>query len=74
MKANAGKMAPAATVGLWKDTANFFYRGTNRRWDGVLTDEQCTRYRRKAAERLEPSLVRWLEEGHHPGGAPSQDS
>jgi aryl sulfotransferase len=63
MKANAEKLAPAATIGLWKDTANFFYQGTNRRWEGVLTGAQIARYRQRAAERLEPSLARWLEHG-----------
>jgi aryl sulfotransferase len=63
MKANAEKMAPAATVGLWKDTAGFFHQGTNRRWVGVLAGEQIARYRQRAAERLEPSLARWLEHG-----------
>ena len=70
MKANAAKLAPAATIGLWKDTANFFYQWTNRRWAGVLRDEQIARYRQRAAARLEPSLVRWLEHGRRVGGAP----
>jgi aryl sulfotransferase len=70
MKANAEKMAPAATIGLWKDTASFFHQGTNRRWKGVLTSEQIARYRQRAAERLEPSLARWLEHGWHGAGAP----
>lgn len=70
MKANAEKMAPAATAGIWKDTTSFFHRGTNRRWEGVLTDEQVARYRQCAAERLEPSLARWLEHGRRVGGAP----
>ena len=69
MKANAEKMAPASTIGLWKDTSNFFHRGTNRRWVGVLTDEQVARYRKRAAERLEPSLATWLEHGRHASGA-----
>lgn len=63
MKANAAKMAPAAAIGRWKDTASFFYKGTNRRWEGVLTDDEIARYRQRAAERLEPSLARWLEHG-----------
>lgn len=70
MKGNANKMAPGATMGLWKDTANFFHQGTNRRWKGVLTDEQIARYRQRAAARLEPSLARWLEHGRRVGGEP----
>ena len=63
MKANAEKMAPASTIGLWKDTAGFFHSGTNRRWDGVLTGDQIARYRQLVAERLEPQLAQWLEHG-----------
>lgn len=70
MKANAERMAPAATVGIWKDTAGFFHRGTNRRWEGVLTEEQVAGYRQRAAERLEPSLAPWLEHGQRVGAAP----
>jgi aryl sulfotransferase len=72
MQANAEKLATAATIGLWKDTTNFFHRGTNRRWAGVLTGEQITRYRRSAADRLEPSLARWLEHGRCEGGEPTE--
>jgi aryl sulfotransferase len=74
MKANAEKMAPASTIGLWKDTSNFFHRGTNRRWEGALTDEQIARYRRLAAERLEPQLARWLEYGRRVAGDPGRPS
>jgi aryl sulfotransferase len=70
MKANTEKLAPAATIGLWKDTANFFYQGTNRRWEGVLTSAQIAWYRQRAAERLEPSLARWLEHGRQVAGDP----
>ena len=42
MKANALKMAPGATHGAWKDNANFFHKGTNRRWEGVLTPPPMT--------------------------------
>ena len=32
--------APGADKGLWKDVNNFFHKGTNRRWEGVLTDDR----------------------------------
>lgn len=74
MKANAEKMAPASTIGLWKDTAGFFHSGTNRRWDGALTGDQIARYRRRAAERLEPQLAQWLEHGRRVAGDPGKSS
>jgi aryl sulfotransferase len=63
MKANATKMAPGATQGLWKDTANFFHKGTDKRWLGVLTDAQSRRYEEVAAKRLSPDLDAWLKFG-----------
>lgn len=70
MRANAAKMAPGATKAAWKDTANFFHKGTNRRWEGVLSPEQISRYERIAAERLDPALGRWLERGRLHAGDP----
>lgn len=63
MKANAGVMAPGATAGLWKDTSNFFHKGTNRRWEGVLSDDQIRHYREIAKAKLGPDLEVWLEHG-----------
>jgi aryl sulfotransferase len=63
MKANAADTVPAADQDLWKDVGDFFHRGSNGRWRGVLTAEQVARYRRRAAETLEPSLAAWLEHG-----------
>jgi aryl sulfotransferase len=70
MRANAAKMAPGATKGAWKDTTNFFHKGTNRRWEGTLAPEQIRRYERIAAERLDPALARWLEHGRRHAGDP----
>jgi aryl sulfotransferase len=72
MKAKAGKLAPGATKGVWKDTKNFFHKGTNRRWEGVLTAEQAARYERIAAERLDPALARWLAHGRRQAGDPKR--
>ena len=63
MKANADKMAPAATHGLWKDNSNFFHKGANQRWRGLITEEQSQRYEAVAAERLTPDLCEWLANG-----------
>ena len=45
MKGSAMQRAPGADKGIWKDATNFFHKGTNRRWEGVLTDEQGTTLR-----------------------------
>ena len=48
MKGSAMQRAPGADKGIWKDATNFFHKGTNRRWEGVLTDDQV---RRRGAHR-----------------------
>ena len=63
MKSNAEKMAPGATAGMWKDTSNFFHKGTNKRWEGVFTDEQIAKYNEIALEICGPELAQWLEFG-----------
>ncbi|MEQ8953517.1 MAG: sulfotransferase domain-containing protein, partial [Gammaproteobacteria bacterium] len=63
MKGNAEKMAPGATGGIWKDTRNFFHKGTSKRWQGVLTDEQVGAYDALALDELGPELAKWLEFG-----------
>jgi aryl sulfotransferase len=67
MKANAHKMAPGATHGAWKDNANFFHKGTNRRWEGVLTATQLAGYERLSARQLTPDLQQWLQHGSRSG-------
>jgi len=61
MKANATMMAPGASKGAWKDNSNFFHKGTNRRWEGVLDHNQIARYRALAKAQLESDLEAWLE-------------
>ncbi|MEM7540548.1 MAG: sulfotransferase domain-containing protein [Pseudomonadota bacterium] len=60
MKKNAATRAPGANKGIWKDDKNFFHKGTNRRWDGVLSAEQLERYDAVLHDLVEPSLYRWL--------------
>ena len=60
MKKNAATRAPGATKGIWKDPANFFHKGTNARWDGVLDRDQLERYDALIREQLEPDLYHWL--------------
>ena len=65
MKSNAGKMAPGATQGTWKDTSNFFHKGTNKRWEGVLSSEQIAAYDDVVKRECSADLARWLEFGDH---------
>ena len=45
--------------------SSFFYKGTNERWRGVLTEDELRRYDKRVAEVLEPQAARWLERGRH---------
>ncbi|MFQ5416200.1 MAG: sulfotransferase domain-containing protein [Myxococcota bacterium] len=72
MKGNADKMAPGATVGLWKDNSRFFHKGTSRRWEGLLRPDQSARYEEVAKARLEPALASWLVRGRKAVGDPKQ--
>jgi len=65
MKANASKMAPGATQDSWKDNSNFFHKGTNKRWQGILTEEQAAKYEDLAKRELGDELAHWLEFGGH---------
>lgn len=74
MRANAALTAPQATLGIWKDTAAFFHRGTNRQWDGILSNEQIARYRALVASRLPASLEGWLRYGREATESPWRHS
>ncbi len=52
--------APGATQGAWRDSSNFFHKGTNKRWVTALRNDQVAHYEEVAAERLEPELCQWL--------------
>ncbi|MCB1670720.1 MAG: sulfotransferase domain-containing protein [Gammaproteobacteria bacterium] len=63
MKANAAMMAPGGSKNNWKDTGNFFHRGTSRRWEGVLGEAQVRSYRELSERELGVDLAQWLAHG-----------
>lgn len=49
---------------IWADgSRSFFYKGTNGRWKGVLTDEELAMYEYTATSVLAPACKGWLEQG-----------
>jgi aryl sulfotransferase len=49
---------------IWRDGADtFFFKGTNGRWQDVLSAEELLRYDEKAASVLTPACRNWLEQG-----------
>ena len=53
---------------------SFFYKGTNGRWQGVLTEEELAMYEDKAAKVLTPDCRAWLEQGHIALAAPTMST
>lgn len=60
-KSGGGDEDPAALI-FEGGTERFFFKGTNGRWRGVLTEEDLALYE-QAALTLDPGLLAWLEGG-----------
>ena len=63
MKQHAAKIMPGAELGFVGGTDTFFYKGTNRRWDGALSDEDLALYPGALERTLSPEAGEWLEQG-----------
>ena len=63
MKQRHQEIAPNADQGIWQDTSKFFNKGTSGQWQNVLSDECLRLYTATKQEKLEPSLMQWLD--HH---------
>ena len=70
MKRDGGTLMAQLKHLLVDGHENFFYKGTNSRWRGILTDADLALYDRKIAAQLSPSLIRWLAEGRLVVGDP----
>ena len=53
---------------------SFFYKGTNSRWRGILSEADVGLYERKIKAALSPALARWLSEGRLAAGDPRTSS
>mmetsp|Transcript_117129 Transcript_117129/g.364732 ORF Transcript_117129/g.364732 Transcript_117129/m.364732 type:complete len:272 (-) Transcript_117129:59-874(-) len=64
MKQKADVIAPLNGA-LWTGGGDsFIFKGTNGRWKGVLSDEQCAAYEEKVAAPLPADCAAWLETGN----------
>jgi aryl sulfotransferase len=48
----------------------FLNKGTNNRWQGVLTEADNALYLKRLAEETSPALAAWLEGGRATAGDP----
>ncbi len=66
MKENFGAIMPEAKE-LFREGANtFMNKGTNGRWQGVLTEAELDQCRKAAERELTPDCAKWLEHGGDP--------
>lgn len=63
MKKHAGLVAPLGGQVFTGGAETFIHKGTNRRWQGVLSDEELAQYDRLVSERLSPDCAHWLATG-----------
>jgi aryl sulfotransferase len=63
MKRHGAKIVPLGGVFWDGGAATFIHKGTNDRWRGTLTPEDCARYERMAVEQLGEACAHWLFTG-----------
>lgn len=63
MKANAEKAAPLGGAAWQGGAKTFVNKGTNGRWQGLLSAAEIAAYEARALAELGPECARWLAEG-----------
>jgi aryl sulfotransferase len=63
MRQHGAKIVPLGGVFWDGGAATFIHKGTNGRWRGTLTPEDCARYEQMAVEQLGEPCARWLSTG-----------
>jgi len=69
MKSEGAALLPGIEMAFKGGHQTFLNKGTNGRWQGVLTPEDIATYRNRAAKELPAGLNDWLENGRK-GGDP----
>ncbi len=67
MRQNADAAAPGAHLGEWRSNIDFFRRGRIGEWREALSAENQALYERLSAQRMDPTMKRWLEGGRAAG-------
>ncbi|MDQ1266187.1 MAG: aryl sulfotransferase [Bacteroidota bacterium] len=63
MKAHSQVYTPMGGEVFIGGHSSFFYKGTNNRWEGILSSEEIRNYENIAEERLGNECSRWLKTG-----------
>jgi aryl sulfotransferase len=63
MKRNAENTAPSGGNTFMGGPEDFFHKGTNGRWKGVLSAGEIALYEKAVSKILSAECARWLEQG-----------
>lgn len=70
MRRDGAVLAPRAMKLFSGGPADFFQKGENDRWRGVLSEDDLAAYEQKVERRLSPSCGHWLRHGRREVGDP----
>ncbi len=70
MQRDGESLLPGMEMGFDGGVKTFLNKGTNNRWQGVLTDEDNALYEARIRAELSPGLIAWLEAGRLVAGDP----
>lgn len=70
MQRDGEALLPGMDMGFDGGVKTFLNKGTNNRWQGVLTDEDNALYDARIKAELSPGLISWLEAGRLVAGDP----
>jgi aryl sulfotransferase len=71
MQEQAERLMPMAEMTWDGGAKRFLYKGTNRRWEGVVAEAELDRYQSRVRDEFSPSLAAWLEHGRLIAGDPA---
>lgn len=60
MRAKAAHLAPDEGIGLFRDSNEFFGRGTTGQWTDVLNKQDEAAYQRRISQLVNPELLSWF--------------
>jgi hypothetical protein len=63
MKERAHQVAPNSDLAIWRDTSEFFHRGSSGQWQELFGPEHLRRYDERIAELDDQALVSWIHGG-----------
>jgi aryl sulfotransferase len=72
MKSHADETAPDTNHSMWLSNKQFFNRGENNQWSGVLSEANLQLYQELSRKRYDKTLVDWLERGSRSVGDPKR--